>query len=241
MQAAGKERRARNAAQTREAILKAASAEFAREGVAGARTDQIARAARVNKALLYYYFGDKESLYGAVLDHAFGNVYARLAAILDSALPCREKILRYVGEHFDALARNPQFCRLVHFEMGRLGREGSPHIRRLAERYTSRLAAGLQRVLQEGVAKGEFRSVDPLNFAVSIAALNVFYFVAAPMFRAITGQEPFTRERIAARRRAVLDQVAHALFTETPAGGPPFRPILAKGGVRRNREKEKSL
>lgn len=219
----------RNADQTREAILKAATAEFAREGVAGARTDEIARAAKVNKALLYYYFADKESLYAAVLDHAFGSIYSRLSAILDSDLPCREKVLRYAGEHFDALAGNPQFGRLVHAEMGRLGREGSPHIRQLAERYISRLAARVQAVLQEGMAKGEFRRLDPLNFALSIPALNVFYFVAAPMIRAVTGLEPLTAERIAARRAAVLDLLAHALFTDAPA-----RPT-------RRREKENAL
>ena len=49
---------------SRRAILQAAITEFSREGVAGARTDAIARAAKVNKALLYYYFEDKESLYG---------------------------------------------------------------------------------------------------------------------------------------------------------------------------------
>jgi len=54
--------------QSRAAILKAAVAEFAREGVAGARTDSIARSAGLNKALLYYYFKDKEGLYQAVLD-----------------------------------------------------------------------------------------------------------------------------------------------------------------------------
>ena len=54
--------------ETREAILKAALKEFAQEGLAGARTDAIARSAGVNKALLYYYFDDKETLYGAVLD-----------------------------------------------------------------------------------------------------------------------------------------------------------------------------
>ncbi len=221
----------RNPEQTREAILKAAIAEFAREGVAGARTDQIARAARVNKALRYYYFKDKESLYGAVLDHAFGSIYPRLAAILDSDLPCREKILRYAGEHFDALASNPQFCRLVHAEMGRLGREGSPQIRQLADRYISRLAVRVQAVLSQGMASGEFRQVDPLNFALSIPALNVFYFVASPMIRAVSGQDPLTPERIAARRAAVLDLLAHALFTDKPA--PPAR--------RRSREKENAL
>lgn len=54
--------------ESRAAILEAAVAEFANEGIAGARTDAIARAAKVNKALLYYYFKDKEALYGAVLD-----------------------------------------------------------------------------------------------------------------------------------------------------------------------------
>src|SRR6201987_5582072 len=57
--------------ESRPAGLQAAIREFAREGVAGARTDAIARAAKVNKALLYYYFRDKETLYGAALDHVF--------------------------------------------------------------------------------------------------------------------------------------------------------------------------
>lgn len=219
----GKER---NAEQTREAILRAAIQEFAQEGFAGARTDAIARAAKVNKALLYYYFEDKETLYGAVLDHAFGSIYPRLVAILDSDLPCREKILAYAGTHFDALASNPRFCRLVHSEMGRGGREGSPHLLHLAKKYISKLAVQVQRVIGEGVAAGEFRPVDPIHFATSIAALNVFYFVAAPMFRVITGQDPLTAERIAARRAAVLDLLSHALFLP---GQAPRTPRERKG------------
>ena len=79
---------------TRSAILKAAMHEFASEGVAGARTDQIARAAGVNKALLYYYFKDKEALYGAVVDSIFEGMRDRLMQVLDSDLPPREKILK---------------------------------------------------------------------------------------------------------------------------------------------------
>src|SRR6185369_3550193 len=85
--------RSRNAEHSREAILKAAVREFAQEGVAGARTDEIARAAGVNKALLYYYFKDKEALYGAVVDSIFEGMRDRLVAVLDSDLPPREKIL----------------------------------------------------------------------------------------------------------------------------------------------------
>ena len=60
--------------ESRAAILQAAAKEFAEHGIAGARTDAIAREARVNKALLYYYFKDKETLYGAVLDDAFSGL-----------------------------------------------------------------------------------------------------------------------------------------------------------------------
>src|SRR6202165_5210172 len=87
--------------QSREAILHAAVEEFANEGVAGARTDAIARAAQVNKALMYYYFEDKEALYGAVLDNAFSGMKAKVFEVLDSDLPPRKKILAYVGAYFD--------------------------------------------------------------------------------------------------------------------------------------------
>ena len=84
--------------ESRAAILEAAVHEFSREGVAGARTDAIARAAGVNKALLYYYFKDKETLYGAVLDQVFGGLTSTLLKMLSSSdLPPRKKLLAYVG------------------------------------------------------------------------------------------------------------------------------------------------
>src|SRR5579883_1262311 len=132
---ATRDTKTRNPEQTRNAILQAALIEFSSEGVAGARTDRIARIAHVNKALLYYYFKDKEALYGAVLDHAIGNIYPKLAAILDSDRSPREKILEYAGAHFDALAGNPQLCRVIHSEMTRLGREGSQQMEQVARRY----------------------------------------------------------------------------------------------------------
>src|SRR5271169_3641258 len=79
--------------ESRAAILKAAAREFAELGIAGARTDAIAREAQVNKALLYYYFKDKETLYGAVLDDAFTGMKARVFQVLDSDLAPRQKIM----------------------------------------------------------------------------------------------------------------------------------------------------
>src|SRR6478752_10136484 len=79
--------------ESRAAILQAAAHEFAEHGIAGARTDAIAREARVNKALLYYYFKDKETLYGAVLDDAFSGLKNTVFQVLDGPLPPGEKIM----------------------------------------------------------------------------------------------------------------------------------------------------
>ena len=94
---------------TRAAILKAALEEFAHEGATGARTDEIARRAGVNKALLYYYFKDKEGLYAAALEQVFSGLYERVAAVLERAdLPPPERLLLYVRTHFDYIASFPE-------------------------------------------------------------------------------------------------------------------------------------
>src|SRR5437868_8429375 len=119
---------------SRAAILKAAVREFAREGVAGARTDAIARSARVNKALLYYYFKDKEALYQAVLDEVFSGVRAAIHHALSQDLPPRRKLAAYIGAHFDYIASHPPYHRLVHAEFLRAGRDPS-RIERVAKQY----------------------------------------------------------------------------------------------------------
>ncbi len=190
--------------------------EFAAEGIAGARTDEIARAAGVNKALLYYYFEDKEALYGATLDYVFGGLAERLAPVLDSDLRAGKKILAYVGAHFDYVASSACYPRVVMREMMRAGRNASPHLKRVAKTYFRPLQAKLFEVIQQGIASGEFRPVNPRHFMMSVVALIVFYFAAAPMVAAMTGADPLSPQRIAERRAAVLDTVAATLFRKPP-------------------------
>jgi len=198
--------------QTRAAILKAAMSEFAQEGVAGARTDAIARAARVNKALLYYYFKDKETLYGAVLDDAFSGLKNAVFQVLDSQLPPHEKIMAYAGAYFDFIASNQLYPRLMQREMMRAREGNSPHIEKVIKTYIQPIFARVSEVLREGIAEGEFRAVNPVHFVPSMVAMIVFYFRSAPMMQKIVGFDPLTPERIAERRAAVLDFISAALF-----------------------------
>ena len=92
---------------SRNAILQAALAEFAQEGLAGARVDAIADNAGVNKALLYYYFHDKATLYGATLENFFAPLHQRVMEVCDRPDPAGERFLRYAREHFDSIAASP--------------------------------------------------------------------------------------------------------------------------------------
>ena len=201
--------------QSRAAILRAAIAEFASQGIAGARTDAIARAAKVNKALIYYYFKDKETLYGAALDFAFGQLGEHMMAVLDRDLAPREKVLTYVSTYFDFIASHKFNRNLVQMEMMRAG-HGSPHLKRIAKRYFQPLYRRLSEVIREGIAAGEFRAINPMQFVPSMVALVVFYFISAPMMKSVTGLDPLTPRKIAERRVAVLDFISAALFVPKP-------------------------
>src|SRR6266852_2115191 len=197
--------------QSRAAILKAAVREFAQEGVAGARTDAIARSAKVNKALLYYYFEDKEALYRAVLDQVFGGVRAAIHNALAQELAPRERLASYVCAHFDYIASNPLYPRIVQAEFLRAGRDPS-RLERIAKHYFRPVFLELSGLLEAGVQSGDFRHVDPIHFIPSMIAVIVFYFNTAPIMKLMTGGDPMSPARLAERRAAVLDFISAALF-----------------------------
>jgi len=198
--------------ESRAAILKAAVGEFAEHGIAGARTDAIARAAHVNKALLYYYFKDKDALYEAVLDHVFSGLRAQVTPVLDSDLPPRQKMLEYLGAYFDYIAANPRFPRVVQGEWVRSGAKGSAPMQRVARKYFRPIFEKLSEVLREGIRTGEFRAVNPMDFLPSVVAVIVFYFTTAPVMKALMKVDPLSEERIRERRAFVLEFITAALF-----------------------------
>jgi TetR/AcrR family transcriptional regulator len=198
--------------ESRAAILQAAAQEFADHGIAGARTDTIAREAHVNKALLYYYFRDKETLHGAVLENAFSRLKSTVFQVLDSDLPPRQKIMAYVGTYFDFIASNQIYPRLMQREMMRAREGKSQHFDKLVKSYFQPIFARVSELLRQGIKEGEFRNVDPAHFVPSMVAMIVFYFSSAPVMQKIVGFNPLAPERIAERRAAVLDFISAALF-----------------------------
>lgn len=209
---------------TRAAILKSALEEFSHEGVTGARTDEIARRAGVNKALLYYYFKDKDGLYAAALEQVFTGLHDHVMTVLDDPrLAAKEKLMKYVAAHFDYIARSPVYPRLVQREFMRTSGKGlSPVANRILERFGKPIYSKLTALIQQGVSSGEFRKIDPQQTLTSILGTIIFYFISLPAQQVMTPGDPTSPERIAARRAAVQDFVAAAIFApDKTKGGQP--------------------
>lgn len=201
--------------ESRQAILAAALAEFASQGIAGARTDAIAASAGVNKALLYYYFEDKEGLYRAALESVMVGLMERVQPVLTARGSGLEKLVDYAVTHFDYIAEMPSYSRIVQAEMMRAGVGNSPHIQDLGEKYFRKIFEALTNALQEGIRHGEIRPLDTANAIVSLIGLIVFYFVSTPVSRVSGRYDPLSPEALRARRTALIDHVTALLRPDT--------------------------
>lgn len=203
-------RKRRNPEATRASILAAARMEFAAKGLEGARVDQIARRAKFNKQLVYYYFGSKDDLYRAALEATYAEIRALERELDLSALPPREAMERLIDFSLDYLDEHRDFIRMLADENA----HGASHIRgsEMAVRTNSPLLELIAETLDRGAAEGVFRKgVDPLELYVSIAGMTFFYFANGQTMSAIFGRDLSRRDSIESYRRHIVTLTLNGL------------------------------
>jgi TetR/AcrR family transcriptional regulator len=203
-------KRTERSAATRRSILAAAESVFAESGLAGARTDAIAAKAGVNKALLYYYFKSKDSLYQAVLEDHFREFNRQALDLLSASGSARDILLRYVSLHFDFISARHQYASLFHQMMMAGGRLPE----RLVRKYFKPRSDAFAALLDRGMRSGEFRSADRFHTAVSIVALIVFYFSCAPVLRLLGHSDAYSQAHLKRRKQEVLEFIRSGLFRD---------------------------
>jgi AcrR family transcriptional regulator len=164
----------RNPERNKDRILRAATGEFARFGLGGARVDRIAERAGANKRMLYYYYGNKEALFLAVLESRYEHIRRAETGLRLGDLDPREGMQRLIAFTWNYYLKHPEFLTLLNSENLHQAR----HLRRSRQiaAMHSPLVAMLRDLLERGVRNGEFRDdVDPVQLYISIAALGYFY------------------------------------------------------------------
>jgi AcrR family transcriptional regulator len=206
----GKANGSRDPDRTRRRILEAATEEFARFGLGGARVDRIAARARANKRMLYYYFGSKEALFLAALEESYARIRSAERALdLEHSDP-REALRRLVDFTWHYFVEHPEFMTLLNSENLHKGR----HVRRSGRvrEMHSPLVDTLRGILRRGERAGLFRrGVDPVQLYISIAGEGYFYLSNRYTLSRIFGRDLMTRQALAARARHNADMILNAV------------------------------
>ena len=172
-------RRKSEAFDSRQRVFDAAAAEFARCGYAGANVDRIARAARLNKAMIYYHFKSKAALYREILRDMFGAVRAAVAEVEASADSPQDKIRRYVEAIAAAAEARPHFPPIWMREIA----EGGEHVDAATLGYVRDVLAALARIIEDGKRAGRFVPMNPMVVQAGIIAPLMFFLATAPLRR----------------------------------------------------------
>lgn len=187
-------------------ILRVAVSEFAKNGLSGARIDEIAARTTTSKRMIYYYFSDKETLYASALEAAYAKVRDGEGKLDLAGLPPEDALAKLVAFTFDHHRRNPDFIRMVMIEnihhADFLARSkvirglNTPAIDKLAE------------IIHRGEEAGTFRpGIDPTELHWQISALSFFNVSNRPTFSALFGKALYSRAGQAALRDNAVEMI----------------------------------
>jgi AcrR family transcriptional regulator len=182
----------RDAEMTRKRILAAATVEFARKGLGGARVDEIAVRSKSNKRMIYHYFGSKEKLFTAVLEAAYLGIRTAEQTLHLTELEPEDAIVTLVRFTWNYYLDHPEFLTLVNSENLHRARhlKTSEVIRSASGKFVQMVKA----ILDRGVAKGVFRKgIDPVQLNITIAAIGYYY-----LNNRFTGSIVFERDLMSA-------------------------------------------
>ena len=159
---------------TKQRILEAAEQEFSEKGLYGARVDEIAAKADINKRMLYQYFGNKEDLYKTVLFHVYKRIADIDALLLTDSKDSCALVRKIIRVYYDFLAQNPTFVRMIMWEnlngAQYLADSGAADIKDPAIR-------ALGKIIDDGKEKGVFReNVDKAQVMLSLITFSFSYF-----------------------------------------------------------------
>jgi AcrR family transcriptional regulator len=198
---------------SREKILDAAEALFARRGYAGVGLREVASAVGLGKSSLFHHFRSKAELYLDVLRRVFERIDERLAPALAAPGTPVERLDRAVDTLIDALAEDPTTARLLLrgvFEDDDLPEDGSPATL-AAEQALARIIERIESVVGEGVAAGAFRRVSRGHTLQTLIGAIVYHFASGEFGEALIGRPLFSAQAVRRRKDEVKQLLHHGL------------------------------
>ena len=158
-------------------ILDAAMQVFAEAGYEGARVDEIARRAGINKAMIYYRIGDKKALYEAVIHDVFGDIAELISENIRNESSPEEKFKLYITNLSKVMAEHPSFPRIMMREIA----SGWTHFSEAIVKDIAGILVIVKGIIDEGVRKGVFIEINPLVVHIMVIGTLLLFTMSQPM------------------------------------------------------------
>ena len=194
---------------TEDRILEAAKKVFIGRGMAGARMQDIADEAGINKALLHYYFRNKEQLFDTIFMDAAGKLFPRINMILTSEQSLFEKIESFCEEYITVVQENPY---LPLFVLNELNRDPVYFMDKLWGHAHRPDPRAFLKQIEEEVKKGTIKPISPLNLLMNLISMTIFPYIGKPIFQQTLGLDEMQfRMTMEQRKKAIPEFIIDAI------------------------------
>ena len=198
--------------ETEERIFRAALETFSKKGKDGARMQEIADRAEINKAMLHYYFRNKDTLYEKVLGFVMRRALSSFEAALHETDTFEGMLRDFIDNYVDYVRDHQPVMRLLVNEM----LAGGPALQRSLRDYFEQASAAPPHVFlrrtQDAIDRGEIRAVDPAQTLITVVSACLFFFIGYPMAQLIAPEATANRDAfIEARKEHIFDLLYHGL------------------------------
>jgi TetR/AcrR family transcriptional regulator len=183
---------------TEEKILEAARKVFVMKGMYGARMQDIADEAGINKALLHYYFRNKEMLFEKIFMEAAGKLFPRINAIFIADEPLFTKIEKFCDEYINVVLENPY---LPLFVLNEMNQNPVYFFNKLWNEKQRPEPSKFLAQIQEEVAKGTIKNISPLQLLMNLLSMTIFPFIGKPIFQMTLGIDELQWRMIIEQRK----------------------------------------
>jgi AcrR family transcriptional regulator len=182
---------------TEEQILDAAKNVFQTKGMDGARMQEIADKAGINKAMLHYYYRSKQLLFEAVFKNAFSLLAPQLNAILNDDSSIKEKIKEFTSNYISFIIKHPYLPNFIIQELNR----NQDFVLKLKDNKGFPNLDKFKKQVDEEVKQGIIKPISAEQLFINILALNIFPFVAKPLIMAFTNTDHKTYKELMEQRK----------------------------------------